>query len=93
MPQGVACFLSRLPSRDAQAALQQVQAAAQSVPGLPAAAGEAQYPWDLYHDFVQLLEDRVAKVPLGTGGEGGGCRGCLVDRSVCGCEGGRVAVD
>ena len=63
----MACFLSRLPAKEAQAALGEVEAgfAATGAEGKPGSAEEAEYPWDLYFDFVGLLKERVAKVGAG----------------------------
>lgn len=58
--QGVAYFVGRLPAAQASAVLREVQAAAGR--DAPTSAADAQYPWNLYCEFADLLSDRVAKV-------------------------------
>lgn len=59
--QGVACFLSRLPSAQAQTALAEIEAAFAVAPNALAPQEEATNPWNLYYDFKNLLQERIAK--------------------------------
>jgi hypothetical protein len=60
VPQGVAQIADKLPADQARAALDAIQEAAKQV-SLPD-PDEVDYPWNLYFDFLALLEERVVKV-------------------------------
>lgn len=77
----MACFLSRLPAGLARTALASVETAAAAARDMPASAAEAEYPWNLYFDFVGMLQDRVAKV----GGRVVGGREVGLCKRSCGC--------
>ncbi|GAB4819997.1 hypothetical protein N2152v2_007043 [Parachlorella kessleri] len=59
--QGVAVFISRVPAAQAQEAIQAIEGAKTVIRGAPASKEDAEYPWDLYFDFMGLLKDRLVK--------------------------------